>query len=50
MNFRRQIRANEANGNIPPELEIGAGLSQRRKSGVYMLNSECRKKGDFGIE
>lgn len=40
-NNQQQEASRKGKSAQAPDLEIGAGLSQRRKSGVYMLNSEA---------
>lgn len=36
--------ATPQSGRQPPELEVGAGLNQRRKSGVYMLGMNIKEE------
>uniref|UniRef100_A0A915LBJ4 Uncharacterized protein n=1 Tax=Meloidogyne javanica TaxID=6303 RepID=A0A915LBJ4_MELJA len=41
----RKIKpATPQSGRQPPELEVGAGLNQRRKSGVYMLGMNIKEE------
>uniref|UniRef100_A0A915LN90 Uncharacterized protein n=1 Tax=Meloidogyne javanica TaxID=6303 RepID=A0A915LN90_MELJA len=41
---QQQSGATPQSGRQPPELEVGTGLNQRRKSGVYMLGMNIKEE------